>query len=265
MKKNSILLICLFSSLAIFAQNEQKDGDDMAAAGNYSGAAMMYRRCMESNPQCRLKLFKLIYDGKIDSQSTDELYQLINPLARQGNAEAQYYLGMLYKQGIGGVRQDNTEASTWIQRSADQGYAYARNELAAVRTNEAPTRIIAGENKANPSQNNYPVNRNDKVNQGATSWSGTLFVTGGICIAGGIAASLLTPKTYTDYGNGTIVEGKEYNLVYAAAGIVAGSVCIGSGISLKKKEKARSLAYRNDYAYLNIIATGNGAGLRLTF
>jgi len=260
MKKIRILFVCLICCAAIDAQNEQRRGDEMAAAGNYSGAEIMYRQCMERDVQCRLKLFKLIYDEKIEAQSSYELFQLIAPLAQTGNPEAQYYLGMLYRKGIGGVRQDNNEASRWLQRSANQGYADARNELDAMRQNQNPARIVARDNM----DNDYLYERNP-VHKGATNRSGTLFAVGSVCIIGGIAATALLPKTYTDYNNGTIVEGKEYNLGYAVVGLVAGGICIGSGISLKKQGKAGSLSYRDDQLILNLVATGNGAGLRLTF
>ena len=129
MKKVVLLFIFIVGSQAFFAQNEQKEGDTMAAAGNYQGAAMMYRICMENNNQCLLKLFKLIYENKIDAQFTDELYQLIDPLAKKKNAEGQYYLGMLYRKGMGGVSQDNVEAKKWFESSARQRNTKARDEL----------------------------------------------------------------------------------------------------------------------------------------
>ena len=44
------------------------------------------------------------------------------PLAKQGNAQAQFLLGSLY--GFGrGVPQDYTEALKWVRKSAEQGSA----------------------------------------------------------------------------------------------------------------------------------------------
>ena len=262
MKKIIVLVVCLLGASVIFAQNE-REGDDLVAAGDYGGAAVMYRLCMDSNPQCRLKLFKLIYDRRIDPQFSDELYELISPLALEENPEAQYYLGMLYKEGRG-VLRDNSIALNWLQRSADQGYVDARKELEAMQPAENPLQKITDENAATPVQNDYSRYQVTPVIEKGRNRSSALFVAGGACIIGGIAATILTPKAYTDYGNGKIVEGKEYNLVYAVAGVAAGSICIGSGISLKKKD-ARLSANRNDNAILNLVATGNGAGLRLTF
>jgi len=128
MKRTLILFMCGFFCLATFAQNEKKQGDDMASAGNYSGAAMMYRLCMEQDEECLFRLIRLLYEKKIEPQAPNELFLLVNPPALNGNAEAQLYLGILFNKGIG-VSEDNREALKWIQKSVDQGYADAQNEF----------------------------------------------------------------------------------------------------------------------------------------
>jgi uncharacterized protein len=54
--------------------------------------------------------------------------RLIRPLAEQGSAVAEFYLGMMYDAGLG-VAQDFTEAAKWYRRAADQGYAEAQLSL----------------------------------------------------------------------------------------------------------------------------------------
>jgi TPR repeat protein len=46
-------------------------------------------------------------------------------LADQGNAEAQYNLGLMYEQGRG-VQQDDVKAVKWFQKAAYQGDAIAQ-------------------------------------------------------------------------------------------------------------------------------------------
>ena len=46
-------------------------------------------------------------------------YKLIAPLAEQGNASAQNYLGFMYHKGLG-VLQDHQEAVKWLLKSAEQ-------------------------------------------------------------------------------------------------------------------------------------------------
>ncbi len=53
------------------------------------------------------------------------------PLAEQGDAAAQFNLGLMYYDGQG-VPQDFREARRWFQRSADQGYEKAQLNLGAM-------------------------------------------------------------------------------------------------------------------------------------
>ena len=50
------------------------------------------------------------------------------PLAEQGDAYAQYNLGVMYDEG-NGVLKDYSEAVKWYRLSAEQGDAYAQNSL----------------------------------------------------------------------------------------------------------------------------------------
>ena len=51
-----------------------------------------------------------------------------HPLAEQGNAQAQYYLGVLYFKGEG-VPQDYAQARKWWRKAAAQGHAIAQFNL----------------------------------------------------------------------------------------------------------------------------------------
>jgi TPR repeat protein len=55
--------------------------------------------------------------------------RLLRPLADQGDAQAQYNLGVLYDNGQG-VPQSNAEAMKWYRKAADQGEARDQNNLA---------------------------------------------------------------------------------------------------------------------------------------
>ncbi len=43
------------------------------------------------------------------------------PLAKQGNASAQFFLGLMYGEGLG-VPQDYAKAVGWLRKAAEQGY-----------------------------------------------------------------------------------------------------------------------------------------------
>jgi uncharacterized protein len=60
--------------------------------------------------------------------------QLIRPLAVQGDAGGQYYLGIMYANGWG-VPQDYAEAARLYRLAADRGYALAQNNLGDMYAN----------------------------------------------------------------------------------------------------------------------------------
>jgi uncharacterized protein len=53
------------------------------------------------------------------------------PEAEEGDAQAQFNLGLLYVDGKG-VPQDPGEAAKWFRRSAEQGYTQAQHNLGAM-------------------------------------------------------------------------------------------------------------------------------------
>ena len=54
--------------------------------------------------------------------------------AEQGNAQAQYNLGVMYEQGQG-VRQDVAQAAQWFRKAAEQGFAEAQYNLGVMHAN----------------------------------------------------------------------------------------------------------------------------------
>src|SRR5258707_5959183 len=54
--------------------------------------------------------------------------RLIRPLANDGNATAQFNLGVMYLTGRG-VQQDYSAAALWFRKAAAQGYALAQSNL----------------------------------------------------------------------------------------------------------------------------------------
>jgi len=54
--------------------------------------------------------------------------RLIRPLANDGDAAAQFNLGLLHMTGHG-VQQDDSAAALWFRKAAEQGYASAQSNL----------------------------------------------------------------------------------------------------------------------------------------
>ncbi len=57
--------------------------------------------------------------------------RLWRPLAEQGDARAQYNLGLMYTNGLG-VPQDDATAVSWYRKAAEQGFAEAQFNLGSM-------------------------------------------------------------------------------------------------------------------------------------
>ena len=79
--------------------------------------------------------FKLLYwdlerDGLKGKNKTK--VKELNKLAKQGNAQAQYYLGKMYAHGVG-INKNSDVAIDWLNKAALVGVLEAELELASVR------------------------------------------------------------------------------------------------------------------------------------
>ena len=64
----------------------------------------------------------------IDRKQYTKAYEQLLPLAEQGSAEAQYYLGGMLVEGKG-VSADPGKGVQWLQKSVDNGYYLAAQML----------------------------------------------------------------------------------------------------------------------------------------
>ena len=62
-----------------------------------------------------------VLNQKIIHQETVSSAQLFEKDANQGDANAQYNLGMMFKDGLNGVPKDYVKAAEWFEKSAIQG------------------------------------------------------------------------------------------------------------------------------------------------
>lgn len=72
-------------------------------------------------------------------------FEAIKAMAEQGNAEAQYNLGICYHEGEG-VAKDVFEAVKWFRKAAEQGYPTAQSALGwcFLRQRRRPSRGRSG-------------------------------------------------------------------------------------------------------------------------
>ncbi|MEN8165861.1 MAG: sel1 repeat family protein [Pseudomonadota bacterium] len=82
------------------------------------------REALENNPETILKQAREAFF----EEKYVQVFEMLFPLATNGNAQAQYTLGYLYANGLG-VEKNDQQAMNWIQRAAAQGHKKALKAL----------------------------------------------------------------------------------------------------------------------------------------
>ena len=70
--------------------------------------------------------FVFVLVAQLEAESED--ISNLKARSEKGDAEAQFELGILYKDGQG-FEQNLSEAATWFRKAAEQGFAKAQNNL----------------------------------------------------------------------------------------------------------------------------------------
>jgi TPR repeat protein len=94
----------------------------------------IYWTIRSANQKHETARFKLLYwDLEKQGLNADNKTRLeeLNNKAKQGNAQAQYYLGRIYAHGVG-IHKNPDVAITWLNKAASAGVLEAELELAAV-------------------------------------------------------------------------------------------------------------------------------------
>jgi len=71
---------------------------------------------------------------KAIAHSDADVLRWLYKQAQEGNADAQFNLGVIYGKGRG-VDQDGNEAVRWYRKAADQGHVDAQNNLGVMLLN----------------------------------------------------------------------------------------------------------------------------------
>jgi len=282
----NVFFITLFLCCCLFAngQNYLQEGNACFDKGDYECAKRNYNlfqtfdgRDMSAQIQKSDECFRalIVADGFFKDGQWDkarELYRMVlekNP--KDPHAKKQYDLCEEQlkpkEEMVAGETGEKKppEKDNFIQED-NQQITIAKDSVRPVENFNVP---VQAETK--------PDNLQIRKESTGSRPGSPLVIVGGVSIAAGIGATILLTKPYTEDGYDKIIRGKEYNLVYAAAGIVVGGFCIGRGVYLNRK--ARTQAKNIDYGYnnsgltshndsqvfLNLVAYGNTAGLRLTF
>ncbi|BBF13005.1 hypothetical protein NTHiID20_04950 [Haemophilus influenzae] len=82
----------------------------------------------QGNADAQFNLGLMYYNGRGVKQDDFEAVKWFRKAAEQGDADAQFNLGVMYAKGQG-VKQDDVEAVKWYRKAAEQGYADAQAVL----------------------------------------------------------------------------------------------------------------------------------------
>lgn len=124
---NQFLRLVLMVGMYFIALSENVVADPIAdafrayEAKNYSKAAKLYKPLAQNgNANAQMWLGMLYYDGNGVAQDLNEAAIWFRLSAEQGDGTAQAMLGSMYFSGDG-VKQNDVEAMKWLRLSADQG------------------------------------------------------------------------------------------------------------------------------------------------
>src|SRR5215471_9458253 len=123
------------SFVAPVAAGPGEDAMAAAARGDYATAVRLLRPLADQgDAQAQYNLGVLYDNGQGVPQNDAEAMKWYRKAAEKGHARAQQNLGTMYANGQG-VPQNYTEAMTWFRKAADQGHAGAQQSLGSMYFN----------------------------------------------------------------------------------------------------------------------------------
>ena len=125
-----ITLMLSIVCLVVPAWADYKAGEDAYNRGDFATALREWRPLAEQGDAlAQYNLGVLYRKGRGVPQDDVQARQWYEKAAAQGQAKAQYNLGILYLNG-GGVPKDYRQALRWFRMAADQGEALAQTKIA---------------------------------------------------------------------------------------------------------------------------------------
>jgi TPR repeat protein len=102
-------------------------------AGRYADAWEMMRPLAEQgDPRAEFWVGCRYIDGRGVPRDDRMAVDWITKAAQGGDAEAQYNLGVVYRDGRRGLSRDPVQARKWLELAAAQDYAPAKSELSTL-------------------------------------------------------------------------------------------------------------------------------------
>src|SRR5262245_60877855 len=118
-----ILVLCLAAPVAA---GPREDADAAYDRGDYATALRLWRPLAnQGDADAQFSLGLMYLNGQGVPQNYAEALKWFRLAAEQGRADAQNNFGVMYHNGLG-VPQNYAEAAKWYRLAADQGYARAQ-------------------------------------------------------------------------------------------------------------------------------------------
>ncbi|MDH5230550.1 MAG: ankyrin repeat domain-containing protein [Gammaproteobacteria bacterium] len=126
-------LLLLIAGLMLIAQptwsSALEDGQNAARKGDYAQAASLWKPLASAgNANAQYFLARLYRNGRGVEKNLERAFDWFLKAAEQGHARAQYNVGFMYQLGKGRAK-DLEEAKRWYQKAAEQGDSVAQTKL----------------------------------------------------------------------------------------------------------------------------------------
>jgi TPR repeat protein len=113
--------ICIGQPVVDAAKSNFSKGLSAYEQHDYATAIAWIKKAAEQgNSEAQYQLGHLYRQGKGTTKNIEESFKWIKKSAEQGYIKAQYNLGLMYASGYG-IAQNNQEAIKWYQKAAEQG------------------------------------------------------------------------------------------------------------------------------------------------
>ena len=131
----SLPMISPAQNTNITAEEAKKKGNEYYDNKIYKEAVKWYRIAADQgNANAQYNLGLMYYNGYGLTKDYVEAVKWYRKAADQGNAKAQHNLGYMYYNGIG-VKKDYVEAAKWYRKAAEQGNAKSQHNLGYMYSN----------------------------------------------------------------------------------------------------------------------------------
>ena len=132
-----LVALMLTVDISIARAGPYEDGSSAYERGDHATALRLLQPLADQgSAQAQYKLGRIYYNGGDVPQNYAEAAKWFRRAADQGNSTAQHFLGMMYEHGEG-VPQNYAEAAKWVRKAANQGSIYAQQDIGLTYYNGA--------------------------------------------------------------------------------------------------------------------------------